>query len=153
MRLAHRGCHLKLIDNVQRFLDVQGERFEAWVYENLGLLRDHVLRNNVEIGERLVHERRDVVSSLQNFRVDITIDEAQQLIEDLLDVGDLIQVGDYERMLREELLFLFFESLLELVLDLLLLVFKLPLEVEETLVDVFHLLEFEALQLFLDLLK
>ena len=123
------------------------------MYEYLGLLRDHVLSYNVQIGERFVHERCDVVSSLQNFRVHIAIDKGQQLIEDFLDVGDLVQIGDDERVLCEELLFLLFEAFLELILDFLLLVFQLPLEVEEAFVDVFHLLELETLQLLLDLLE
>ena len=48
-------------------------------------------------------------------------------------------------MLREELLLLLLETLLELVLDFLLLVFELALQIKETLVDVLHLLEFESL--------
>jgi hypothetical protein len=100
-----------------------------------------------------VHECCDVVGTLQNLRINVAIDEIQQLIKYLFDVADLVQVGNDERVLGQELLLLLLEPLFKFVLDLLLLVFKFLLQVEEAFVDILHLLEFESLELFLHLLE
>ena len=56
-------------------------------------------------------------------------------------------------MLRQELLLLLFEPFLKLILNLLLLILQLLLQIEKAFINIFHLLEFESLQLFLDLLQ
>ena len=100
-----------------------------------------------------MHECCDVVGTLQNLRINVAIDEIQQLIKYLFDVADLVQVGNNERVLGQELLLLLLEPLFKFILDLLLLVFKFLLQVEEAFVDVLHLLEFEPLELFLHLFE
>ena len=56
-------------------------------------------------------------------------------------------------MLCQKLLFFLLKPFLELVFDFLLLVFQLLLQIKEAFVNVFHLLKFEPLQLFLHLFQ
>jgi hypothetical protein len=59
-----RGSHLKLIDNIERLLDIQSQWFETRVDKDLRLLRYHILRDYIKISERFMHESRDVVGPL-----------------------------------------------------------------------------------------
>ena len=70
-----RGRHLKLVDNVKSFLDIQRERFETWMNVYFTLLRNHVLCDDVQICEGLVHKGCYIVSPLQNFSVDVGVNE------------------------------------------------------------------------------
>ena len=70
-----RGCHLELIHDVQSLLDVERQRLKTWVDVNLTLLRDHVLRDDVQICERLVHEGCHVVCPLQDFGIYVGVYE------------------------------------------------------------------------------
>jgi hypothetical protein len=72
-----------------------------------------------------VHESGYVVGSLQDFRVNIAVNKVEELIENFFDVAYLVQVGNNQRMLGQELLLLLFEPLLEFVFDFLLFIFKL----------------------------
>ena len=118
---------------------------------DLTLLRYHVLRDDVQVSKRLVHERRDIICPLQNLGIHIGIYEIQQLIENFLYIRYLIQISHDQRMFREEFLFFFLKPLLELILDLLLFVLQFFLQIKEPFIDIFHLLEFQPLELLLDL--
>jgi hypothetical protein len=100
-----------------------------------------------------VHKSGHIVSSLKDLGVHVAVNKVEKLIKNFFDIADLIQVSDDERMLGQELLFFLFEPLLELILDLLLLVFKLLLQIKEAFVNIFHLLKLESFQFFLHLLE
>lgn len=123
------------------------------MYINFTLLRYHVLGNNVKVCKWFVHERSDVVCSLQDLGIYIWVDEIKQLVKHLLNVANFWKVSDDQRMLCQELLLLFLKSLFKLILNLLLLIFKFLLEVKEALVDILHLLEFESFKFFLYLFQ
>lgn len=100
-----------------------------------------------------MHKSSHIISSLKNLGINIAVDEVQKLVKYFLDIVDLIKVGHDQRVLGQKLLFLLFEPLVKLILDLCLLVLQLLLQVKESLIDVLHLLELESLQLFLHLLE
>ena len=100
-----------------------------------------------------MHESGNVIGSLQDFGVNIAVNEVKKLIENFFDIAHLIQVSNNERMLGQELLLLLFKPLLEFIFDLLLFVFKLLLQIKESFIDIFHLLKLKSLQFFLYLLK
>ena len=60
------------------------------MYVDFTLLRYHILRDDVKIRKRFVHERRDVIGPLQNLCIHVGIYEIQKLIEHFLDIGYLI---------------------------------------------------------------
>mmetsp|Transcript_33047 Transcript_33047/g.50660 ORF Transcript_33047/g.50660 Transcript_33047/m.50660 type:complete len:214 (-) Transcript_33047:412-1053(-) len=145
--------HLELVYNIQGFLDVESKRLETGMDVDFTLLSNHVLRNDIEVSERLVHEGGYITGSLQDFSILVGVDKVEQLIEDLLDIGNLVQVSDDERALGLELLLFAVEPLQVLVLNLLLFVFQLLLEVHESLVNVVHLLGLQPLEFLLYLLE
>lgn len=100
-----------------------------------------------------MHEGCHVVGALQDLGIHVTVNKVQQLVEHFFDVADLVQIRYDQRVLRQKLLFLLLETLLELILYLLFLIFKLLLQVEEALVNILHLLKFQPLQLLLHLLE
>lgn len=87
-----RRYHLELVDDLDGLLDVEGQRFEGGVDVDVALLRDLVLRDDVQVREALVQEGRHVIRLLQDLRVDVVVDEGEQLLEDPLNVLDLVQV-------------------------------------------------------------
>ena len=91
-----------------------------------------------------MHKSCYVVGPLKKFRIRITINKIQKLIRNFLNIGNFIKIGDDQRMFGKEFLFLLFEPLFKFILDFVLFVLKFFLEVEETLVNVFHLLKLEA---------
>ena len=82
--------HFKLIDNIEGFLNIESQGLETWVYVDFTLLRYHVLRDDIKIRKRLVHERRNVISPLQYLRIHVRIYEIQQLVEHFFNIGNLI---------------------------------------------------------------
>lgn len=148
-----RWGHFELVDDIQSFLDVESQGFETWMYVYFTLLRNHVFRDDVEVGERFMHECCDIVGSLQNLGINVAIYEVEQLVKNFLNVGNLVQVCNDQRVLGHKLLFFLLKPLVKLIFDLQLLVFELFLEVKETLIDVFHLLELEPFQLLLYLFQ
>ena len=120
---------------------------------NLTLLRNHVLGNDIQICKRLVHEGCHIIGPLKNLGVHITINKVQQLVKYLFNVADFVKIGHDQRMLGKEFLLFLLESFLEFIFNFLLFVLQLFLEIKEPLVDIFHLLEFQPFQFFLDLFK
>ena len=57
---------------------------------NFTLLRYHVLRDDIQIREGLVHKGGYIVSPLQNLGVDIRVNEVEELIKNLLDIRNLV---------------------------------------------------------------
>ena len=57
---------------------------------DLGLLSYLVLGDDVQIGKALVQKGGDIVGLLQDFRVDIVVNELEQLLENPLNVADLV---------------------------------------------------------------
>lgn len=84
---------------------------------NLTLLRNHILRNDIQICKRLMHKSGNVICPLQNFRINIAINKVKKLIKHFLNIGYLIQVSHYQRMLRQKFLLLFFKPLFKLILN------------------------------------
>lgn len=72
--------------------------------EDLRLLRNLILRNNVQIRKTLVQKRRNVVSLLKNFRVYIVLYELKKFLKDFLNVFDLLKVRVNDGHLGHELL-------------------------------------------------
>ena len=99
-----------------------------------------------------MHECGHVVGSLEDFGIDIAVNEVEQLIEYLFDIADLVQIGHNQGVLGQKLLLLLLKPLLKLILNLLLLILQFLLQIKETLINILHLLEFQPLQLLLHLL-
>lgn len=98
-----------------------------------------------------MHKRGDIISSLQYFGIDIAIYEIQKLIKNFFNIANFIQISDDQRVLSQELLFFFFETLFKLILDFLLFILKFFLQIEKAFINIFHLLKFKSFELFLNL--
>lgn len=86
---------MELVDNLDGFPDVEGERTERRVDIDLSLLRNLILGDLVEVSERLMHESGHVGGFLEDLGVWAIVDELEKLVEDLLDVLNLLEVcGD-----------------------------------------------------------
>ena len=107
--------------------DDQGEWSEGRVDVDLGLLRDLILRDGIEVSERLVHEGCHICRLLKDLSIRTIVNELQQLVEYLLNVLNLLEVRGYQTHLRDQLLFLGTKPLFEVILELLLLLIQLLL--------------------------
>ena len=58
------------------------------------LLRYHVLRDNIKVRKRFMHESSDVVCPLQDLGINVRVDEIQQLVKNFFDVTYLRKVCD-----------------------------------------------------------
>lgn len=121
------------------------------MYIDFTFLRYHVLCNYIKISEWFVHKRSDIISSLQYFGINIAVYEIQKLIKNFFNIANFIEISHNQRVLSEELLFLFFETLFKLILDFLLFILKFFLQIEKAFINIFHLLEFKSFELFLNL--
>ena len=66
-----RPHHFKLLDYLHRFSDIQRERLERLIDENLALLRDLILRYRVQISKAFVQESSDVLQLLEDNTVEL----------------------------------------------------------------------------------
>ena len=120
--------------------------------ENFTFLGNHVFRDDIQISKRLVHKCGNIIGSLKDFCIDVAINEIKKLIKNLLNITNFIKISNDQRVLRQEFLFLLFKSLFKFVFDFLFLIFKFLLQIKEAFVNIFHLLEFQSFEFFLDLL-
>ena len=154
LRLVEAGPHhLELAHDVHGLLDVQRQRLEGLVDEDLALLERLILRYAVEVSEALVQERGDVLDLLQHLCIVAHVDELHELLEDGLDIVDLFVVRIDDAFLVHETLLFAFILALEFCDDVLFLLFYFSLKFCETVLDIRQLHVHEALELFTHLPK
>lgn len=117
--------HLELVHDLDSLPHIQRQWTELGLDVDLAFLPNLVLRDNVKVRERLVHEGGHVSGLLQDLCVRVIVNEGKQLIENLLDVGDFFKIARNHRHLGQQSLLLTSELLVKLSLELHLLLIQL----------------------------
>lgn len=87
-----------------------------------------------------MHERCHVCRLLKNFCIRVIVDKGQKLVKDPLNVSDFFKIArDHGHFGKQALLFAS-ELFVEFRFQLHFFLIKLPVEVRETLIDIFELL-------------
>lgn len=94
LRLIHiRPHHFKFPDNFHGLPYIEGKRLKRLIDEYLALLHHLILRDTVQICERLMQESSNVLNLLQNLRIVALVNILNQLFKNLFYVFDLLLVG------------------------------------------------------------
>jgi hypothetical protein len=143
--------HFKFSHDFHRLSYIQAQWLERLIYEDLALLSDLILRDAVQIGERLMEKGRDILDLLQDLCVVALIYVLHEFLEYLLNIFDFFLVR------ADDLFFVHQPLLLSLVLpfelsdDILLLLIDFPLKLREAVIDVVQLKFHQSLKLLLHL--
>ena len=90
-----RACwwnHLELIDYLYSLPHIERKWSERRLYVYLTLLSNLVLRDDIEISERFVHERSHISRFLQDLGIVVVVNKREKLVENALDVCNLFKV-------------------------------------------------------------
>ena len=87
---------MELVYYLDSLPHIQRQWTELGLDVDLALLPNLVLRDDVKVRERLMHEGGHVSCLLQDLRIRIIVNKSEKLIENLLDVGDFLEIaGDH----------------------------------------------------------
>lgn len=142
-RRTCRRHHLKFINNFYSSSDIQSKWPELRLDIYIAFLRNLIFCNDIQVCERLVHERGHVRCFLKYLCILVVVDESEQLIKYFLDVWNFLKIACNYRHFCHKALFFASKFLFKLRFQLHFFLLQLSEKISETFVNVFELLKFQ----------